>query len=480
MTDQTTPPTPLADAAALGYEVVTDHTSLELDPAAARLLPSDSTAVGYQRAADVLKVLVDHVPSPAEFAELEKASGMLVALAVTTPAVLEAVRSSLRVPDDGTAPSSIASTLGQAVQAGASDVHLSVGLPPRWRLGGELSAVPGWGPLSAADMEAAARWILGERSEDFDNSGDFDAAISYAGARWRVSLYRQRGGLALALRQIPSVVPRLEALGLPGAVVNLAGISQGLVLFCGPTGSGKTTSIAALIDRVNRTRSCHILTIEDPVEYVHSSKKATVHQREVGVDTADFASGLRHALRQDPDVILVGEMRDLETMRTALAAAETGHLVFATVHASSASEAFHRIIDAFPGVEQSQVRAMLASSLRAVVAQLLLPTTRPPARQLVCEVLLMNTAVRNMVREERLHEISSVLDSSIGEGMSSMDRSLAFYVASGTITAGLAAEYVANQGNFEQHLRRMPTQVDGPRTGQVDDFDLTPLGQKRR
>jgi twitching motility protein PilT len=433
-------------AAQAGFVVIDDET-YPIDPQAARLVPLDVDAVGVALAGDVLMVAVGHLPSPAEFRMLEQVTGMAVTVAVA----VEPAWSSLRQRAAGTdsAPRNVGPALVTAVERNASDVHLSVGAPPVLRVNGSLVPLENWPPLSALDLELTAKWVAGE---EFASGGDVDCSVNYAGSRWRVSLYRQRQSLALALRRIPGTPPRIEELGLPASVLRFGLMTSGLVLFCGPTGSGKSTTLAALVDRVNRSRNCHILTLEDPVEYVHSSAKAIVHQREIGTDVSDFASGLRSALRQDPDVILVGELRDLETISTALSAAETGHLVLATVHASTTAGAVTRIVDAFPANQQSQIRTQLAASLQGVVAQKLLPGA--DRRHLATEVLIATTAVRTMIRDNKLHEIGSVLDNSSEAGMSSMDRSLAGLFAAGKVSRPVALEHVHNENDFNEYLRR--------------------------
>jgi twitching motility protein PilT len=458
-------PEQLTQAAHASGFVVIDDPKHPVDPAAARLVPPDLPAVGLAVAGDVLSVAVGHLPSPADFRALEKATGMAVTVAVAIEPAWSALRETAAGSD--AAPRNVGPALVNAVERNASDVHLSVGSPPVLRVNGSLIPLENWPALSALDLERTARWVAGD---EFAAGGDVDCSVTYAGARWRVSLYRQRQSLALAMRRIPGTPPRIEELGLPAPITRFGQLTSGLVLFCGPTGSGKSTSLAALVDRVNRTRSCHIMTLEDPVEYVHSSAMAMVHQREVGVDVADFASGLRSALRQDPDVLLVGELRDLETISTALSAAETGHLVFGTVHASTAAGAISRVVDAFPANQQGQIRSQLAASLQGVVAQKLLPGN--DRRQLATEILIATTAVRNMIRENKLHEIGSVLDNNLEMGMTSMDRSLAALFAAGKISRATAVEHVTDENNFEQYLRR----VNGNGQDRLDPLDpLDPL-----
>jgi twitching motility protein PilT len=457
----------LDEARAAGFEVVTSTAFVTLNPEAVRLLPSSSSALAVDVAGDYVMALTDSIPSPAEFHAIEKEAGMLLALSVATPEVMSELREKARsaVGPSGDAPASVGPVLAQAVERNASDVHLSVGQRPQLRVQGKLTDARGFGLLSAPDMEAAARWVAGTEFEGFN--GDFDCAVTYAGSRWRVNLYNQRQSLALAIRRVPVEIPALDSLGLPPAVKNLARLGSGLVLFCGPTGSGKSTSLAALIDRINSTRDCHILTIEDPVEYVHTSRTAMVHQREVGDDTLSFATGLRSALRQDPDVILVGELRDLETMDMALTAAETGHLVFATVHASSAEEVFGRLINPFPAAQQNQVRDKLAAVMQAAVVQRLVRTT-DGKRALACEVLLVNSAVKNLVRGGQTHQIPSVIDGGRGKGMVSMDYSLARLNAAGRITDEEAELNWNDPNAYAEHRSSLGP---GAATAGFDDID---------
>ena len=429
-----------------GFEVIEDI-NYEIDIKACRFIPSNVDAIGARINGDIINIIINHIPSPFEFREFEQLTGMSVTLSIALEPIYTELKNKISRVDQ--APRNIGLAMQETVKQNATDLHLSVGAPPVIRVNGELKNIENWPALSLVDLEEAAKWIAGE---DFASKSDVDCAITYANARWRVSLYRQRQSLALALRKIPSQPPRAEDLGLSEAIINFTNLHSGLILFCGPTGSGKSTSLASLVDRINRNRSCHIMTLEDPVEYVHSSARSMVHQREIGVDVKDFASGLRSALRQDPDVLLVGELRDLETIATALSAAETGHLVLATVHASSTSGAITRIIDAFPAGQQSQIRAQLGSSLQGIVAQKLI--AGKSKRFLANEILVITTAVRNMIRENKLHEIGSVLDNSSSIGMISMDKSLANLVALVKIESKTALEHVSNTEAFEQYLSR--------------------------
>ena len=444
-----------------GFEVLTSLDGFTLDETAQRILSSDNTALGVSVAGDVLEVLLDHIPSPSEYGALERAAGMLITVTITSAELLHELRNKSNI-SVSEAPKSIAPALDQAVEMNASDLHLSVGTPPIIRVGGDLRNIENWGPLSSQDILAAAKWVLGSKAQDFESHHtlDYDGSVTYRGRRWRVNLYKQRSSLAISLRLIPSKPPRIEELGLPSAVADLAKLTSGLILFAGPTGSGKSTSLASLIDRINKDRRCHILTIEDPVEYQHQNQNSIVHQREIGEDTTSFAVGLRAALRQDPDVILVGELRDVETMTTALHAAETGHLVLATVHASSTDSAITRLVSSFPAGQQDQVLSQLASSLQAIVCQVLVPTVNREARRaLATEILIINIPARTMIREKRLHEVAAMLDSSGNLGMISMEKSLATLVSQGKVGLDealrhapdekLFLEYVSKFGNFE-------------------------------
>lgn len=335
----------------------------------------------------------------------------------------------------------LAQILALAQDAGASDIHLAAGQSAALRVAGRLSPVPGAAPLEAAEVAAAVAEVLPERLEPLyeqDGQADF-AFVAPSGVRCRANAYRQRGGPALAVRLMPGIPPAPEDLGIPPSVVALAGCPHGMVVVTGPTGSGKTTTLASLIDRVNATRPVHILTLEDPIEYLYPARQAFISQREIGVDAPGFAAGLRAALRQDPDIILVGEMRDLETMATALTAAETGHLVLATMHTADAPGAVGRVVDSFPPHQQTQVRAQLAAVLQGVVAQTLLPRRDGRGRVAAFEVLLATPAVRNLVREGKAHQLASVIQTGGSLGMGSMQASLERLVRQGVVDESDAA-----------------------------------------
>nr|WP_296864843.1 type IV pilus twitching motility protein PilT [Thermosyntropha sp.] len=315
----------------------------------------------------------------------------------------------------------------RAVEIGASDVHLTVFRPPVYRVNGRLVSFDSDQVLTQDDTVRLAREIIPneEVERNLKEKGQVDFSNAFPGiGRFRVNLYVQRGSMAAAIRIIPINVPNIDDLGLPPTVKEFAMKDTGLVLVTGVTGSGKSTTLAAMIDLMNRTRSLHILTLEDPIEYLHRHNKCIINQREVGMDTVSFPLALRAALRQDPDVIMVGEMRDLETISTAITAAETGHLVLASLHSGSASQTVARIIDVFPPEQQTQIRVQLANSLQGIVSQQLVPRIDGKGRVVAVEVLVATPAVRNLIRENKIHQIYSVLQTSAGTGMITMEKSL--------------------------------------------------------
>ncbi|MDA8060817.1 MAG: type IV pilus twitching motility protein PilT [Actinomycetota bacterium] len=343
--------------------------------------------------------------------------------------------------------------LREMVALGASDLHLSSGRPPSVRVDGAIQPLEGYEALKASEVRDMLYAVLpGRARERFELELELDLsrAVPNVG-RFRVNVFQQKDSVGAVLRAIPFQIVPLEDLGLPPVVRELADLPRGLVLVTGPTGSGKSTTLASLVDVINSTRSSHIMTVEDPIEFLHSHKRCVVNQREVGEDTKSFSEALRHVLRQDPDIILVGEMRDLETISAALTAAETGHLVFATLHTQDAPQSIDRIIDVFPSHQQQQIRIQLASSLRAVVTQTLLPRAKERGRVVAAEVLVCVPAVQNLIREGKTHQIYSVMQAGSRYGMQSMDQSLAALVRAGTITLDVAIERCA----VEADLRRL-------------------------
>jgi len=322
---------------------------------------------------------------------------------------------------------SIDDLLEQMVQIGASDLHITVNSPPAYRVRGHIARAEGFEPLTDEDTRSMLYRILSsEQQKHFELNRQLDFAYSMPGlARFRVNVYFQREVVGAAFRLIPAEIKTLEELSLPAVLHQLAEYPRGLVLVTGPTGSGKSTTLAAVIDEINRTRSEHILTVEDPIEFVHRHKQCIVNQREIGPDATSFGDALKAALRQDPDIILVGEMRDLETISTALTAAETGHLVFGTLHTQSAPSTIDRIIDVFPPAQQEQVRIMIANSLQAVVTQTLMPTADGGGRVAALEILLPDDAVRNLIRQAKTEQVYSVMQTNTARGMQTMEQALA-------------------------------------------------------
>lgn len=343
----------------------------------------------------------------------------------------------------------IRALLRQAVSYRASDLHLTVGVPPLVRVDGSLTALdyPILSPSDIASMLAAVTSETQQRR--FQERGELDFSYAEAGfSRFRVNAFRQRGSVAMVLRSIPEQVPSLTELGLPAVLQTLADMPRGLVLVTGPTGSGKSTTLAAMVDHINHHRACHIITLEDPIEYLHKHCRSIVNQREVGLDTASFATGLRAALREDPDVILVGEMRDAETIATAITAAETGHLVLSTLHTGDAAQTVERIIDVFPPHQQQQIRIQLALNLQGVVAQQLIPRCDRPGRVAAVEVLVVTPAVRNLVREGKTHQIAAVLQTGAKTGMQAMDAVLRNLWRSGVIAFEEALSRAVDRDTF--------------------------------
>lgn len=328
------------------------------------------------------------------------------------------------------------------IQRNASDLHLSVGFPPIIRVHGELLPVPGEGSVTPEQMESLISQILTQVQKDiFAKNLELDFSFDFEGkVRFRVNIYRQRGQLAAALRLIPFRIPELSQLGFPPVVVKLCEVKQGFVLVTGPTGHGKSTTLASFIQRINQQRAVHIITIEDPVEYVYPRGKSLIDQREMYKDTRSWGGALRSALREDPDVVLIGEMRDLETIASAMTIAETGHLVFATLHTNSAAQSIDRIIDVFPEIQQPQIRLQLAATLEAILSLRLVPTIEP-GRTLACEVLFATPAVRNIVREGKSYLIDNVIQTSAEYGMQILEKSLVDKVRSGTISEEVALRY---------------------------------------
>lgn len=331
------------------------------------------------------------------------------------------------------------------VERGGSDLHLAVGVPPVLRIDGELMPTD-YGRLTPQDTQRLAYDILtDEQIQRFEATLELDFSYSLAKvSRFRVNVYRDKGTVAAAFRVIPARILSIRELGLPPILEELARKPRGLILVTGPTGSGKTTTLAAMVGQINNERSAHVITIEDPIEYLHAHKLSIVNQRELGVDTKSFGNALRSALREDPDVILVGEMRDLDTISTAITCAETGHLVLATLHTNNAPQTVDRIVDVFPPEQQEQIRFMLSNNLEAVLCQQLLPRAGRPGRVCAMEVMIASPAIRNLIREAKAHQVTSVIQTSANLGMQTMDQSLRDLYQKGLISYDEALQRAMN------------------------------------
>jgi twitching motility protein PilT len=348
-------------------------------------------------------------------------------------------------------PCDLVALLTFAKEEGASDLHVSSGLPPLLRLRGSMVRLdmPALTPQETHD--AIRRILTDDHRRIFEDRHELDFGFEIPGvSRFRANVFVQARGEAIVCRLVPNQIKSLEELGMPGVLKELALKEKGLVVVTGPTGSGKSTTLAALVDFVNQSKSAHIVTIEDPIEFVHESKKCLVNQREVGAHTKSFAGALRAALREDPDIILVGELRDLETTSLAISAAETGHLVFATLHTNSAAKTIDRIIDIFPGDQQSQVRTMLSESLEGVIAQTLMPTKDGTSRVAAVEILIGVPALRNLIREDKTAQIQSVIQTGAVHGMQSIDQCLRELVKQGLISRADAVRKSGNPRLFEE------------------------------
>ena len=343
--------------------------------------------------------------------------------------------------------------LEYAVQHSASDLHIAVGVPPTVRIDGGLGPIPGMPSVTRELADSlVGSMMTAEQRSTFQRDLEIDFTFGRAGlGRFRVNAFHEQGRVSASLRRIPDTAPDLDSLGLPRVVATLSQLRNGLVLVTGPTGSGKSTTLASMIDRINQERCERIITVEDPVEFLHRHKRSFVQQREIGRDTRSFARALKSVLREDPDVVLVGEMRDHETVAAAVSAAETGHLIFATLHTNSAAQTISRVIDVFPSDQQSQIRAQLSASLQAVVSQRLVPTLQG-ARVCVAEVLIATEAVRNIIREGKDHQIELAMQSGLKEGMVLFDTRLAELVRTRKIAMDVAVNYAHDPRGLRSRL----------------------------
>ncbi|MCR4902671.1 MAG: type IV pilus twitching motility protein PilT [Butyrivibrio sp.] len=339
--------------------------------------------------------------------------------------------------------SKIEDILMEAKKEGASDVHITVGIPPKMRVNGKLITMDNYGKMLPPDTQAIADEVMNDvQKQMLDEKGQHDMSFSIRGVgRFRLNVFKQRGSIAMAFRVVATEIPSAESLGIPESVINLYQRQRGLVIVTGPTGSGKSTTLASIIDKINQNRDCHVITLEDPIEFLYSHDKSIVNQREIGLDSNSYANALRAALREDPDVILVGEMRDLETIATAITAAETGHLVLSTLHTIGSASTVDRIIDVFPPHQQQQVRVQLAGVLEAVISQQLLPTVNEGMRAAAFEVMHVNSAVRNMIREGKTHQLITIIQTNRKQGMITMDDAILQMFREGKISHDVALKY---------------------------------------
>ena len=352
---------------------------------------------------------------------------------------------------------SLSELLHKLAELGGSDLHVTTGTPPLIRVHGEIRPLEGYRPLTSADTKQLAYSVLTDAQKHrFEENMELDFSFGVKGlSRFRANVFNQRGAVCAVFRAIPYEIKSFDDLGLPPIVKELCNKPRGLILVTGPTGSGKSTTLAAMIDKVNRERHEHILTIEDPIEFLHNHKSCIVNQREVNADTKGFANALRTALRQDPDVVLVGEMRDLETIESALRIAETGHLTFATLHTNSAASTINRIIDVFPSMQQAQVRAQLSLTLEGILCQSLLPRADNRGRAMAMEILVPNSAIRNLIREDKVHQIYSMMQTGQDvHGMQTFNQSLATLYHKRLITRETAMNRTSNVNELRDLIDR--------------------------
>ena len=343
--------------------------------------------------------------------------------------------------------------LKTAKEAGASDVHLTVGIPPKMRVNGNLITMDYPRSLPADTLEVLLNIMTESQREKFEEKGEYDLSFSIADmGRYRVNAYKQRGSVALALRLVETTVKSPKELGVPDSVIDLYQRKRGLILVTGPTGSGKSTTLASIIDKINNNRDAHVITLEDPIEYLHQHKLSMVNQREIGLDSGSYANALRAALREDPDVILVGEMRDFETISVAITAAETGHLVLSTLHTIGAVSTVDRVIDVFPPHQQQQIRVQLANVLEAVISQQLIPTADGNGRVAAFEVLHSNHAIRNLIREGKTHQIDNLIQTGRKMGMITMDEAIRQLYMDGKISRQMAVQFAQDPDGMETRL----------------------------
>ncbi|MEA2174428.1 MAG: twitching motility protein PilT [Blastocatellia bacterium] len=354
-------------------------------------------------------------------------------------------------------PVSLSGLLEKLSELGGSDLHITTGTPPQVRVDGHLRPLEGYRPLNSSDTKQLAYSVLTDAQKHrFEENLELDFSFGVKGlSRFRANIFNQRGAVGAVFRAIPYEIKSFESLGLPPVVKQLCDKPRGLILVTGPTGSGKSTTLASMIDKINNDRHEHILTIEDPIEFLHNHKNCVVNQREVNADTRGFSEALRTALRQDPDIVLVGEMRDLETIESALRIAETGHLTFATLHTNSAFSTINRIIDVFPSEQQSQIRAQLSLVLEGIMCQALLPRANGPGRVMALEILVPNSAIRNLIREDKVHQIYSMMQTGQDKyGMQTFNQALASAYHKRLITLDIAMQRSSNTDELKELIDR--------------------------
>ncbi|MDY7541565.1 MULTISPECIES: PilT/PilU family type 4a pilus ATPase [unclassified Cryobacterium] len=391
-------------------------------------------------------------------------SGRRAAIVAEPDASTEGVRGRAPVhigPDGRQADPDLIDALSLVLELEASDLHITVGAPPTIRIDGALRPIEGLSAWMPDKVRTALHSIISPADlARFEDDRELDFAYTAAGARFRVNFYHQRNSIGAAFRLIPREIKPLKELGVPESVGKFSLMPRGLVLVTGPTGSGKSTTLAAMVDLANATRPDHIVTVEDPIEFLHKHKKSLVNQREVGHDTKSFAAALKHVLRQDPDIILIGELRDLETISVALTAAETGHLVFATLHTQDAAQTIDRMIDVFPPHQQGQIRTQLAATLRGVVCQTLVKRANHRGRVVATEILVTTPAIANLIREGKTHQIASMMQSGAADGMHTMDQHLAELVDAGQITRQAAIDKAHDVDSLQQLIKRTTSAAD--------------------
>ena len=447
------PPVAVPSAAVMAAPIKPVVAPLVAPVAAPPVVRPSAPAYDLQVAPVAAPVLVAIPVTASSMLSAVPAQAVPTAPVTDTPAALDQEGTARVGAEDTTDDSMFLTDLLIAVlERKCSDLHMTVGAPPTVRENGHLVAVEGKEILTPQAIQKVIYAIMSQKQrEKFEEELELDFAYSVPGrARFRVNVYRQRDALGAAFRLIPYEIKALEDLGVPPAVGNFAMLPRGFVLVTGPTGSGKSTTLAAVVDLANRQRKDHIMTVEDPIEFLHEHKSCLINQREVGEDTRTFQAALKHVLRQDPDIILVGEMRDLETIEVALTAAETGHLVMATLHTSDAAQTIDRIIDVFPPHQQQQVRVQLASALQGVVCQQLIRTADGKGRVVATEILVATPAIRNLIREGKTHQIYSAMQAGAKHGMATMDQHLAELVRRGKITYDAALEKCHHVEDFNR------------------------------